>query len=229
VSGRLRAFLIAAATALVILGASLLPFTTPAYVRLEQDRTDVGYLTGYSGGDLDRITNQILGDLFLWRGDFSVGDANLVPVLNEREQSHMRDVRGVFAGFELLVLASIVVLALALRRRADSDSRAAIWRAVGSGARGLVIALAVAGVFAVFAFDAAFDLFHRLFFSAGSYDFDPRTDRLVQLFPEQFWSETAIAVGVVAIVVAVLTALLAARRAGAARPAPVLSTLKART
>jgi integral membrane protein (TIGR01906 family) len=229
VPGRLWAFLIAASTAIVILGASILPFTTPAYVRLEQDRTGVGSLTGYSADELDRITNQILGDLFLWRGDFSVGDADLVPVLNEREQSHMRDVRGVFAGFELLFLASIVVLALAMRRRADSGSRAAIWRAVGSGARGSVLAIAVAGVFAVFAFDAAFEVFHRLFFSAGSYTFDPRTDHLVQLFPEQFWSDTAIAVGVVAIVVSIITAMQAGRRAGASRPAPVLSTSKART
>ncbi|HTK46115.1 MAG TPA: DUF1461 domain-containing protein [Patescibacteria group bacterium] len=227
--GRLWAFLVAAATALVILGASILPFTTPAYVRLEQDRTGVGSLTGYSGGELDLVTNQILADLFLWRGDFSVGDADLGLVLNEREQGHMRDVRGVFAGFELLVLASVVVLALAFRRRPDSAARAALWRAVGSGGRGLVVAIAVAGAFAVFAFDAAFEVFHRLFFSAGSYTFDPRTDRLVQLFPEQFWSETAIAVGAVAIVVAILTALLAARRAGAARLAPVLSTSEART
>src|SRR5439155_1384676 len=162
----------------------------------------------------------ILGDLFLWRGDFSVGDADLVPVLNEREQSHMRDVRGVFAGFELLVLMSIVVLALAFRRRQDAASRAPIWRAVGSGARGLVIAGGVAGAFALFAFDAAFEVFHQLFFSAGSYTFDPRTDLLVQLFPEQFWSETAIAVGVVAIVVAILTAWQSSRRAGVSSSTP---------
>jgi integral membrane protein (TIGR01906 family) len=104
-----------------------------------------------------------------------------------------------------------------------------VWRAVGSGARGLAIALVVAGAFAVFAFDAAFEVFHRLFFSSGSYTFDPRTDRLVQLFPERFWSETAIAVGVVAILVAVLTAWQAGRRAGAARSAPALSTSKVRT
>lgn len=141
----------------------------------------------------------------------------------------MRDVRGVFAGFELLVLASIVVLLAGFRRARAQAATATVWRAVGRGARGLTIALVVAGVFAVFAFDAAFEVFHRLFFSSGSYTFDPRTDRLVQLFPERFWSETAIAVGVVAIVVAILTAWQAGRRAGAARTAPALSTSKART
>jgi integral membrane protein (TIGR01906 family) len=229
VPGRFGTFLIAAATALVILGASILPFATPAFVRLEQDRTGVGSLTGYGGTELDLVTGEMLADLFVWRGDFSGVDADGAPVLNEREQGHMRDVRGVFAGFELLVLASIVVLVAASRRARAQAATAAVWRAAGSGARGLAIALVVAGAFAVFAFDAAFEVFHRLFFSSGSYTFDPRTDRLVQLFPERFWSETAIAVGVVAILAAVLTAWQAGRRAGAARSAPALSTSKVRT
>ena len=227
--GRLWGFLIAAATALVILGVSILPFTTPAYVGLEQDRTGVGSLTGYSEAELDHVTGRILGDLILWRGDFSGADTDGTQVLNEREQGHMRDVRGVFAGFELLVLVSILVLVVAFRRGRAQAATAAAWRAVGSGARGLAIALVVAGAFAVFAFDSAFEVFHRLFFSSGSYTFDPRTDRLVQLFPERFWSETAIAVGVVAILVAVGTVWQASRRAGAARPAPALSTPEART
>ena len=63
------------------------------------------------------------------------------------------------------------------------------------------------------AFDAAFELFHRLFFSAGTYTFNPATDKLVQLFPEAFWSEIAIAVGVVVLVAAILTAWQASRRA----------------
>jgi integral membrane protein (TIGR01906 family) len=62
------------------------------------------------------------------------------------------------------------------------------------------------------AFDAAFEVFHRLFFAGGTYLFDPRTDRLVQLFPETFWSETATAVGAVILVLALGTAWFAGRR-----------------
>ena len=215
--GRFGSWLIAAATALVILGGSILPFLTPAYVRLEQDRTGVSKVTRYSPAELDYISNQILADLFLWRGGFEIADDDLIPLLNERERGHMRDVRGIFAGFELLVVASIAILVIAFRRARATEARAAAWRAVASGARGLAIALAVVGAFAVLAFDAAFEVFHRLFFSSGTYTFDPRTDRLVQLFPEQFWSDTAVAVGVVAIVISVLAAWQASRRAGAAQ------------
>ena len=226
--GRLGAWLIATATALVLLGGSILPFLTPAYVRLEQDRSGVR-IEGYTPSDMDRVASSLLGDLFLWQGDFAVTTASGAAVLNEREQAHMRDVRGVFAGFELLVLASVVVLAVGFRRARDAEARAATWRAVGRGARGLVVGLVVVGAFAVLAFDAAFEVFHRLFFSAGTYTFDPRTDHLVQLFPDQFWSDTTIAIGIVALGAAILTAWQARRRAGMAGPAPVLAASKVRT
>jgi integral membrane protein (TIGR01906 family) len=227
--GRLASFVVATATAFVILGASIVPFANPAYVRVEQDRTGVGSLTGLEPSELDTATNAILGDLFLWQGDFDeVAGPRLMSLLNEREIAHMRDVRGAFLGFELLVLASIAVLIVAFRRATDAGGRAATWRAVGRGARGLAIGVVVVGAFAAFAFDAAFEVFHRLFFSAGSYTFDPRTDRLVQLFPEQFWSETAIAVGVVSLAVALLVAWLAGRRAGSRQPGSVLAASKVR-
>jgi hypothetical protein len=225
---RFGAWLLASATALVLLGASIAPFLTPAFVRIEQHRVGVGALTGYGPSELDVVTGALLGDLVLWRGDFdvSVGGA---PVLSEPERAHMRDVRGVFTGFWVLVATAALVLIVAFRPGQGTEARFARWRAVGGGARGLAIAILVVGAFVVFAFEAAFEVFHRLFFSTGSYTFDPSTDRLVQLFPQQFWSETAIAVGAVALAASILTAWQAWRRAGAARSAPVLAPSKARS
>jgi integral membrane protein (TIGR01906 family) len=228
---RLGGWLVAAAAAAVILGASIVPFLAPAVVRFEQDRTGVGGLTGYSPAELDTVTGALLGDLVLWRAEFDVA-VDGARVLSDSERAHMRDVRGVFSGFWILVLAGAVGLAVAFWRSRNSlDARAATWRAVGRGARVLAIAIAVAGVFALVAFDAAFELFHRLFFSAGSYTFDPARDRLVQLFPEAFWSDIAI-VGVVAIGAAILTAWLAGRRAAslaAWREKPVFAANRAGT
>ena len=203
--------MIAAATALVLLGGSILPFLNPLFVRLEQDRTGVAQLTGYALAALDRVASGLLGDLVLWQGDFDV----LVdgrPVLSPAEVGHMRDVRGGFAGLFALVAAALAILVVASRRGRGTEARAATWRAVAGGARGLAIAIAVVSVFVVFAFDAAFEVFHRLFFAAGSYTFDPRTDKLVQLFPEAFWSETAVFVGIVALGASIATWLVARRR-----------------
>jgi integral membrane protein (TIGR01906 family) len=227
-TSRLAAGLIAASTALVILGASIAPFLTPAFVRFEQDRVGVGQLTGFSAGELDAATGALLGDLVLWRGDFDVA-VDGTPVLNDRERAHMRDVRGVFTGFWLLVAAAAVVLVVAFRRTRGTEARFATWRAVAGGARALAIAIAVAGIFAILAFEALFEVFHRLFFSTGSYTFDPRTDRLVQLFPQQFWSETVIALGVVVLGAAILTAWQAGRMAAGWRTKPVFAASRART
>jgi integral membrane protein (TIGR01906 family) len=235
VGTRLGGWLIAAAAALVILGASVAPFLTPPVVRFEQDRTGAAALTGYSPVQLDIVTGALLGDLVFGLGDFDVeefeSDGSIYPrILDDSERAHMRDVRTVFTGFWLLVLGSIAVLAVAFRRGKDHRMRSAAWRAVSNGARALAIVIAILGAFALVAFDTAFELFHRLFFSAGSYTFDPATSRLVQLFPDQFWSEITIAVGVVAITVALLTAWFAGRRAArgaAARETPILTATRA--
>jgi integral membrane protein (TIGR01906 family) len=209
--------LIGIATALVILGVSIAPFLTPPVVHFEQSRTAVYSNTGYTWAQIDMVTTSLLGDLVLWQGDFaaeeSKGERFYGPALTDAERSHMRDVRNVFTAFWILVFIGLAVVVLAFRRARDSQVRAATWRAVRNGARGLAIGIAIAGVFAIVAFDTAFEVFHRLFFSAGSYTFDPVNSRLIQLFPERFWSEIAIAVGAVIIVIAVLTALFAGRRA----------------
>ena len=211
--------MIAAATALVLLGGSIVPFLNPVYVRFEQDRTGAAAWTGYTAAQLDAVTGSILGDLVLWRGDFGV-TLDGAPVLKPPEVDHMIDVRGVFAGFFALVLAAVAVLIVAFRRARATGARAAAWRSVASGARGLAVGIAVVSAFTLLAFEAAFEVFHRLFFSAGSYTFDPRTDKLVQLFPEAFWSETAIFVGAVVLVAATATWWLARRRATALASEP---------
>ena len=207
--------MIAAATALVLLAGSIVPFLNPVYVRFEQDRTGARALTGFSPEQLDRVAGELLADLVLWQGDFDVS-IDGPPILKQSEIDHMLDVRGVFAGLFALALAGLAVLLTAFRRAAPgTEARAATWRAVASGARGLAIGLVVAGAFGLLAFDAAFEVFHRLFFPAGSYTFDPRTDKLVQLFPYEFWSETATLVGVVAIVASIVVWWLARSRATA--------------
>ena len=57
--------------------------------------------------------------------------------------------------------------------------------------------------------------------------YDPATDRLVQLFPFQFWDETAMVVGIVVIAASLAIAVVAgrrARRSDATRPAAELTT-----
>ena len=122
----------------------------------------------------------------------------------------MVDVRTVLISLGLVALAATVLLAGLM---VASRGRRWFWRAVGTGASVLVGGVIVVGVaFALF-FDQAFELFHGMFFTPGTYMFDPRTDRLVQLFPDQFWSETSVAIALAVLLLAFLV-VLEARRLG---------------
>jgi integral membrane protein (TIGR01906 family) len=212
--GVLAALVTGIAAALVVVALAILPFLNPLWVGFEQGRADAAAWTGYNPGDLAYVTNEILADLVIGPPTFDVALAGQ-PVLVERERQHMRAVRGVFAGFYVAAAAGALVLLVAylLARAGGHGARAAFWRRLGGSGKVIAVVTVVGGLTGVFFFDTAFEIFHRLFFPAGTYLFDPRTDRLVQLFPEQFWVETTIGVGVVVIVLSVGIALVSSRRA----------------
>jgi integral membrane protein (TIGR01906 family) len=204
---RLAGVGVGAATALVIVAVAIVPFLTPVWLGFAQDRAEATAWTGWPAASVRAATDALVGDLISGQGDFdAVIDGE--PVLSERERAHMRDVRGVFRAFYVAALVGAVVLFVGLR---DARMRAG-WRAVRAGAFGLAAGIVAAGVVVAVAFDAAFAVFHGLFFSAGSWTFDPRTDRLVQLFPERFWVETTIGVGAIGFVFALGVARVAGRR-----------------
>ena len=223
VGRRLGLTALALATAVVIVALAIVPYLNIGWVSFEQSRTGVPGLTGFSEGDVRTVTSAILDDLVAGPPDFDVA-LNGQAILTEAERSHMRDVRGVFSSLYAAAAVALVVIGAAFwigRRREGRWTRRDTWVGVRLGAAGLAVGIAIAGVIALVAFDAAFEVFHRHFFPAGTYLFDPRTSRLVQLFPDAFWSETSLAVGGMALILALGTAWLASRRlpAPAARPA----------
>ncbi len=184
---------VAVATILAIVGAAILVFLNPVWIGFEQGRAGATAWTGWSTAEVSQATAGILHDLVIGPPDFAMTVAG-APVLDARERAHMEDARRVFAAFGGAALAAAIVLvAAAVRWR----RRAWFWRAVAIGGALLAGSVVMLGVFFTISFDTAFELFHRLLFPAGSYDFDPATARLVQLFPEAFWFETTIAFAVV--------------------------------
>jgi integral membrane protein (TIGR01906 family) len=214
IRGRAASVLIGLATAFVVVAVVLPLFLNPVWVAFEQGRAQATAWTGFSEPELRGATDSILTDLVLGPPDFDVTVAG-VPVLNERERGHLRDVRGVFIGFFLVALVLAMAAGIVAARR-RGPARARSWRAVRGGAVALIAALAVGGVVSVVAFETLFEVFHEIFFAGGSYTFDPATERLVQLFPFQFWQETAIVVGAVCVVLAAVVAVVAHGRAAAA-------------
>jgi integral membrane protein (TIGR01906 family) len=202
---------VAISAALAVIGGAVVVFLNPIWVGFEQARTHADRFTGYSLDDVHRVTNAILGELILGPATF-LQQVGGVAVFDARERQHLADVRGVLLAFFGLVVIAIAVLIVAAWRARD---RPGMWRAVAAGTAVLAGAVVIVGaLFAAF-FDAAFELFHRLLFPSGSYNFDPSQERLVQLFPEDFWAETSIALAIVILVLSVVVSWLARRRAAA--------------
>lgn len=212
---RLAGVAVAIATALVITGASIALFFNPAWVSFAQGRADAAAYTGWTSQQVDAVTRDIVLEVWFGPGSFAQEVAGQ-PVFDERERSHMADVRGVVLAFSAVVLAALATLVVA-----GLAARGSRWfrRAVALGAGALAIgAVAVGGAF-IALFDTAFTIFHQLFFAAGTWSFDPATDRLVQLFPYQFWTETSVAIAAVGLTLT-LGAWALARRAARPRGGP---------
>ena len=190
-----RAFLgllIAGSTVLVIVGLAVLVVANPVWIAFEQDRAGADVATGYSRVQVRAVTGGILHDLAIGPPAFDQAVDGLA-VLNDRERAHMLDVRGVFLGFGALTFLAAVTL---VNGRLASHGAAWFRRSVRAGVAVLALGVFVTGAAVTVAFDQVFEVFHRLFFTTGSYSFNPATDKLVQLFPDAFWNDTSVVLGV---------------------------------
>ena len=197
------------ATVIAVIGLVIAAFFNPLWIGFEQERVGVPAITGYTPDQVHAVTGSILADLFVGPPNFAAA-VNGQPVLDAAERSHMVDVRSVLLGFVIVVgIASAALVAiLAAKRR-----RAWAWRAVARGSGTLVLVGIVVGVAVLFFFDTAFLLFHVVFFPQGNFSFDPRTERLTQLFPDQFWTETSIGIAALGLTLAIAVTVFARRRA----------------
>lgn len=213
-SPTIRAVVAGVAAVIAIVGFTLALFFNPLWVGFEQERSGVPEITGYTSDEVRAVTGSILADLFIGPPAFAA-TVDGRPVLDAAERSHMVDVRNVLIPVTILFGAAIAVLVLLL---ATNWRRRWLWRAIALGSSALAAAGIVVGLAVVFFFDAAFLLFHLVFFPQGNFSFDPRTQRLTQLFPDQFWTETSIAIAVTGVVLAIAVSVVARRR-GARLPA----------
>jgi integral membrane protein (TIGR01906 family) len=198
----LLSVVVVAAAAAVIAGLSVLPLLNPVWIAFEQDRAGAAARTGFSPDQVRAVTDGVLHDLVFGPPEFAQTVAG-AAVFSDRERAHLADVRSVFLAFGAVVVLGALALA-----NARLASRGAAWyrRAVGTGALLLAGAVVLGGVVVALAFEQAFEFFHQLFFKGGTYTFDPTTERLVQLFPTQFWEETALALGVVILAISGIVA-----------------------
>jgi integral membrane protein (TIGR01906 family) len=174
-------------------------------------RFDVGPVIGLSASELDRSASELIAyfnNTHQEYLDINVTYTNGVtgPLFDQADISHMKDVKGlVWLDYRLFLAAAIYILAYILagfiwnRRHGRRDL--ALGAAWGGGSTiGLLCFLAV---FAVTNFDWFFTTFHEIFFPEGNWEF-PMGDHMITIFPEGFWSDVTLLVGLVALALALV-------------------------
>jgi integral membrane protein (TIGR01906 family) len=217
-----------------LIGLALRLLLTPAFLYIEYNlpyfpADEYGFTTQdrlrWAPAALDYLVNEA-GIQYLGELRFEDG----APLFNERELSHMQDVKNVTRAalrawyFDLVCLGLLSWWAwrsgnLPLLRGA---ARRGGWLMVGlAGAVGLVVLigmLAAPGLFWDF-----FTLFHTMFFEGDSWLFE-YSDTLIRLFPIRFWQDVFLFAAAIALGGGLLLAFQAdARQRTPARPAPPTS------
>ncbi len=179
------------------------------------DRYNAEDTTGLSRADLDATAKAL-------RQYFNNNESTLYqtvtegglpePVFNARETRHMQDVKSLFVWVNRLQAVSLMYVV-------GYGFVFFVWARDGSGRQlaaqslvGLAIGLLFVGgiaIVAAFGFEAAFTRFHQILFSNNDWQLDPRTDHLIQMFPEGFWRDITVVLGAMCAIEAGLIAAAA--------------------
>jgi integral membrane protein (TIGR01906 family) len=151
-------------------------------------------ITGVTRPEMLRATRQLreylLGPDQYLRIDVTDTAGQRGPLFNPREVLHMRDVKRLVQGIFHAQQAALVVAIgypaarMALQGRQGAQAVARITWLTTAVFNLAAVAFAVS---AVLGFDRIFTRFHQLSFSNDLWMLDPERDRLVQLFPFEFW------------------------------------------
>ena len=169
------------------------------------DRYDVPLVTGIEREGLVAAARQIRGYFNSTQEPLEIqavvyGEER--PLFSQREVVHMRDVKrliwGVYgvdvaAGIYLLGFAAV---ALSIRGRTFVPTllRSLTW---GGGLTvGFVL---LVGLVALVGFDSLFTAFHQVSFANDFWRLDPRRDYLVMMFPQEFWFDATLFVGMASV------------------------------
>lgn len=207
-------FVIALPVLLITTNVRLL-FTTPPLYTFALDAYEVPAVTGIPREELARSMTEIR--------DYFTNDQDLLritvvddrgrtdPLFTPREVIHMRDVKQLVRTFFTAqwiaagVIAGYVAASLLVRQRAGWTHLVRLTRAAMLGTLAFAAAFSVT---ALVGFEALFTRFHLIFFPQGFWQFDPSQDRLVQMFPDDFWLvSTTILAGLTVVEVLALLAL----------------------
>lgn len=152
--------------------------------------------TGFDYGVIKAAYDDVLNYLTLPNRPFGTGELKWT----ESEAAHFADCKVLFnLNLAVMIVGGVISLALVILNKLKIITlckpfgrRAYLISAVGAVALPVVI-----GALAAINFDKAFEIFHRIFFPGkDNWTFDPRTEEIINVMPEQFFMNCAVIIGV---------------------------------
>jgi integral membrane protein (TIGR01906 family) len=191
------------------------------------DEYDAEAVTGISRSELDRAADKLVR--YFNNDDESIRifvqeDDRRVPLFNERESSHLTDVKNLFRTVFRVQEASLafaLVFVVAVFIWAAEAPLRLLARILLQASLLTLGLLALFGVLALVGFDELFLRFHLVAFTNDLWKLNPDTDHLIQMFPRDFWFDATMLVAGLTAVEAVLLASLSAIYLGMRLPLKV--------
>jgi len=220
-------FIIAVPVALITTNIRIVT-NEPRVYEYAADRYDTPDTTGIPKGELLRAGGAIRQyfkndqDALFIRVITDEGET--VSLFNSRETQHMKDVKAVlqttFRVQEVAVLFVLAYIVAVFIWARESGLRALATQLIIAGGAGLV-AIGGIGAFAAIGFDTFWDNFHGVLFTNDFWQLDPDTDHLIQMFPEEFWRDVTIWIGIGTVAELAALAFFSAIYLGVTRNEPV--------
>lgn len=193
------AVLAALGSAALILGlliASIEMFAvSPDFYQREYQKLGTAQSIGISEEDLARVTDKLIRYTTGAEDNLDMQaeiQGQMQEVFGEREKAHMVDVKALYLGAKTVRTVSLA-LAAALILAAFIAGKKAALRALCRSflwvSAGFVAAVGAISLYAAVDFTAFWTSFHHVFFTNDLWLLDPSTDVLIQMVPEQFFSD----------------------------------------
>lgn len=190
------------ASALLALTVSI---AVPIYVRpfyyAEINALGICESTGYSYDTVKNAYDEVL-DYLTAGGEFGTGELRW----SEEGRMHFADCKVLFdLNITVMLISALAVVLVCVLSRLLQTPRVLAGGHFRPSFFGGTAALVLPSVFAVYAaadFDSAFTLFHRLFFPGKTnWVFDPRTDEIIRILPEEFFAACACLIGAALLII----------------------------
>ncbi len=166
------------------------------YYDKEFEKNRIVEATGIEREELEKVTEKITGYLSGKYDELNlvvkIGDKSLV-MFNQKEIDHMVDVKNIFSVLKVVRSISIILLLLfVILIRNNSNSKLYLAKAIAYNGLFTLLVFSALILMVNVDFTKYFVKFHEIFFTNDLWLLNPKTDRLIQMLPERFFSDIAV-------------------------------------